>query len=106
MNVDVATKVCFIGMVKGLFTGKGLSNYLNDTKTDFVNARRIINGTDRAKLIASYAVKFYNFLEFEDQPKENDNIENPDSELVQAEAENPITVEDENGIAHQGIAII
>jgi len=33
-----------IGMIKGLFTGKKLSDYLTDTKKDYFNARRIING--------------------------------------------------------------
>lgn len=49
----------FDGMERGLFTKKKLSDYINDKKTDFVNARRIINGLDRAAEIASYAKQFY-----------------------------------------------
>jgi hypothetical protein len=45
-------------MTKGLFTGKKLNDYINNTKTDYVNARKIINGLDRANLIASYAKVF------------------------------------------------
>ena len=48
-------KVMFDGMVRGVFTGKKLSDYINNTKRDYVNARRIINGTDRAKEIAAIA---------------------------------------------------
>jgi predicted chitinase len=47
--------VLFDGMTKGLFTGKKLSDYINDNKRDYINARRIINGTDRAKEIAQIA---------------------------------------------------
>lgn len=50
------------GMTQGWFTGKKLSDYFSESKTDWVNARRIINGTDKASLIAGYAQKFYNAL--------------------------------------------
>lgn len=59
LNPDVAAKIMFAGMTGGWFTGKRLSDYFNDTKEDWVNARRIINGTDRAELIAGYAKKFH-----------------------------------------------
>jgi hypothetical protein len=49
-------------MRKGLYTGRKLSDYINDQKTDFINARRIINGTDKAELIAGYASKFLQAL--------------------------------------------
>lgn len=49
-------------MKNGVYTGKKLSDYINDQKTDFINARRIINGTDRAELIAGYASKFLQAL--------------------------------------------
>ena len=47
-------------MKHGTYTGKKLSDYINDSKLDFINARRIINGTDRAITIAGYADKFLN----------------------------------------------
>lgn len=43
------------GMRDGDFTGKKLSDYINSSKVDFVNARRIVNGTDKAETIAGYA---------------------------------------------------
>ena len=55
----VAAKIMFAGMTEGWFTGKKLSDYFNDTKEDWVNARRIINGTDRADLIAGYGKKYH-----------------------------------------------
>lgn len=49
----------FLCMEKGYYTGKKLGDYFNETKTDWVNARRIINGLDKAELIAGYAQEFY-----------------------------------------------
>jgi len=46
------------GMRRGWFTGKSLGDYINATQTDYVGARRIINGQDRAELIATYAKEF------------------------------------------------
>lgn len=53
-----AATVMYGGMMEGWFTGKKLSDYLGNGKTDFVNARRIINGLDRANDIAGYANSF------------------------------------------------
>lgn len=44
----------FEGMTTGSFTGKRLSQYFGNGHEDPVGARRIINGTDRANLIAGY----------------------------------------------------
>lgn len=54
----IALRAIFDGMTKGMFTGKKLSDYINESKTDYVGARRIVNGTDKAALIAGYAVAF------------------------------------------------
>jgi len=55
----VAVRIMFDGMEHGTFTGKKLSDYFHGTTADWVEARRIINGQDRAKDIASYANIFY-----------------------------------------------
>lgn len=54
LNIPTAAEIIVIGMKGGLFTGVGLGKYFNDAVTDAVNARRIINGTDCAQLIAGY----------------------------------------------------
>jgi len=54
----IALKALFDGMNKGMFTGKKLSDYFSATKDDPRNARRIINGMDRADLLAGYHAKF------------------------------------------------
>lgn len=59
LDLSIATKIMFAGMMKGWFTGKKLGDYFNKTKEDWVNARRIINGMDKAQLIKDYAIKYY-----------------------------------------------
>lgn len=58
LNPDLAVSIMFEGMNKGIFTGRKLIHYLNPDRKDYYNARRIINGTDKAALIASYAEVF------------------------------------------------
>ena len=36
--------ICIVGMRDGWFTGKKLSDYINNDEVDFYNARRIVNG--------------------------------------------------------------
>ena len=54
----IAAKVLIWGMATGAYTGKASRDYLLKRPPDYVNARRIINGTDKASLIASYAKEF------------------------------------------------
>ncbi len=58
MEPDNAAFIMFQGMSDGWFTGKGFADYINERQRDYWNARRIINGTDRADDIAGYAVQF------------------------------------------------
>lgn len=62
LKPDIAYRIMLIGMNKGLFTGKKLSDYITDKNADYINARKIINGNDRAELIAGYATDFENLL--------------------------------------------
>ena len=50
------------GMKDGDFTGKKLSDYISPGSVDYVNARRIVNGTDRAEQIAGYAREYESAL--------------------------------------------
>lgn len=63
MQDEIAVRIMFEGMERGLFTGKKLADYFTSKSSDWVNARRIINGTDRADDIADYAKHFYNALQ-------------------------------------------
>jgi len=58
LEPDTAFPILSVGMHVGSFTGKKLSDYINANKKDYKNARRIINGTDKADVIAGYAFAF------------------------------------------------
>ena len=58
-DMTAAAYILFQGMLDGTFTKKKLSDYFNDDKTDWLNARRIVNGTDKAHEIANIAKMFY-----------------------------------------------
>ena len=69
-NLKIATEVMFEGMLtgrslKGDFTGLHLGMFFNSKKNDPINARRIINGLDKAELIKSYHVKFLKCIVWE-----------------------------------------
>jgi hypothetical protein len=64
----VSTAIMFEGMLRGEsnigdFTGKSLEDYTRGDTFDFINARRIINGTDKAAEIADIALKFLACIE-------------------------------------------
>ena len=54
-NPNVALFVLVHGFRTGAFTGKRLTDYINSQKCDFINARRCINGLDKAQAIAAIA---------------------------------------------------
>jgi putative chitinase len=64
LRPDIAALIMRRGMEEAWFTGKGFSDYLPDvaSRGDFIKARRIINGSDKAEMIADYAVKFQSAL--------------------------------------------
>ena len=49
LDPAIAGKIICIGMAKGLFTGVGLGRYLSSSLDDWYNARRIVNGVDKAQ---------------------------------------------------------
>ena len=69
MDPDIAFKIMLEGMTLGItnrgdFTGRCLEQYFNHTQEDWRNARRIINGMDKADAIAGYGQKFHRSLRF------------------------------------------
>lgn len=65
LRPDIAVEILVTGMEQGAFTGKSLSDYLPDPigrMQQFTNARRIVNGTDRANRIAGYAMNIQDAL--------------------------------------------
>lgn len=59
MVPDIAAAIMFLGMTEGWFTGKKLADYFGPARVgDPLNARRIINGVDKAEAIKGYHTAF------------------------------------------------
>lgn len=58
MDPEFAGQILVQGMMLGTFTGKKLDDFINDDLCNFAEARRIINGTDKANVIAGFAGHF------------------------------------------------
>jgi len=64
MDMDVALKIMVEGMRRGSFTGKALANFFSPGKEDWVGARQIINGLERAHPVGDYGRAFYGALSY------------------------------------------
>jgi predicted chitinase len=60
LNPNVSLFTLVHGFLTGSFTGRKLTDYVNNSKTDFTNARRCINGKDKALQIADLVTKYLN----------------------------------------------
>ena len=58
MQPAIAAEILVRGSMEGWFTKHKLTDHVNATKTDYVNARRVINGTDKAHDIAKLAREY------------------------------------------------
>lgn len=62
LEPDFAAFIMIDGMVKGTFTGRKLADYFNANASDPYNARRTVNGLDKASLIAGYYQEYLDAL--------------------------------------------
>ena len=84
MQPENAAFIMFQGMADGWFTGHEFADHINAGKRDYYNARRIINGTDKAGTIAGYALKFEAALDKAiDAPSEPDAPTQPETHETQ-----------------------
>ena len=58
LDNNISARVLILGMTRGLFTGKKLSDYFNNKVSNPVQARRTVNGLDRADMIANLYDRF------------------------------------------------
>lgn len=67
---EYAARIIVVGLMKGMFTGKKLGDYINASQTDYINARATVNGDVKANgaKIAEYAEKFEMALERAPKP--------------------------------------
>ncbi len=59
LDPKISALVLVIGMRDGKFTGTDLDDHFNVNESDWYNARRIINGTDKAVIIKDIAQEIY-----------------------------------------------
>jgi hypothetical protein len=70
LKPDYAAEIMFHGMNAGVFTGKKFSDYFTKkadgtpAKDNWVGARAIINGNDKAAVIASFGKSYYAGLSY------------------------------------------
>lgn len=62
-----AAKLLVVGMLEGLYTNRRLSDYFSGTVSDPKGARKIINGVDKASLIAGHYEAFLGALKAADE---------------------------------------
>lgn len=63
LDLENTTRIMISGMRDGIFVhGQSLSTYLSPGRKDYYNARRTINGTDKADVIKFYAQKFEDLI--------------------------------------------
>lgn len=55
LDPGIAAAILFRGMIEGLYTGRKLGDYIAGARCDYLNARRVVNGLDRASRIADLA---------------------------------------------------
>lgn len=57
-ELPIAARILVQGCMLGTFTGRKLADFITPDSLDWKNARRVVNGTDKADLIAGYAEKY------------------------------------------------
>ena len=69
MDPDLAARILVIGMEEGWFTGKDVDDYIDDIDEsddedykEYLQARRVVNGTDKQKEIAKLAIEYERIL--------------------------------------------
>jgi len=63
VSPDVSVTLLIEGMMGGWFTGKSLPQYVSGDQRDYVSARRVVNGKDRAHHIAMIAKNYEALVE-------------------------------------------
>ena len=62
MELEVSAHILVYGMLYGSFTGRKLSDYFTAQFSRWKEARRIVNGTFHADLVAGASIKIYGVL--------------------------------------------
>lgn len=76
LKPEYAVIILIVGMIEGWFTGKKLGDYLDgideddaEDRREHINARRVVNGTDKATEIADIAMAYERALRDSGRPE-------------------------------------
>jgi hypothetical protein len=58
LDPAIASQILVVGCMEGWFTGKRIPDYIDISKSGFEGARRVVNGTDKAREIAAIARQY------------------------------------------------
>lgn len=107
LDPAISVRVLIAGCLKGWFTGKDLDDFIDgvdesdaEDAREYAAARKVVNGTDRAQLIADYAIVFERALT--DGPVK----ELPKNEHIEPDVSKPPTRAESGGWLAALIAII
>jgi hypothetical protein len=67
LREDIAVRILVEGMRDGVFTGRALREFVEEGTEDFVGARRVVNGRDKAEEVAGYARLYLAALRAEEE---------------------------------------
>lgn len=89
---DLSAILTVQGMLGGHFTGRGLAAFINDGKADFINARKTMNGLDRAETIADIAERYLQAIRLAMAGSPRTIIDAPIVSRAGAESDGPFSV--------------
>lgn len=101
LRPDYAAKIIVKGMTEGWFTTRELADYDN-----YQDMRRIVNGTDKAKEIAAYAVKFEKALVAQGKAQEAPPVVAAPTVPPTPESPPPVNSEASHGILSALLALV
>lgn len=89
MDPDIAARILVIGMEEGWFTGKDVDDYIDDLDEsddedykEYLQARRVVNGTDRQKEIAKLAIEYERILKEDGYEIAKEEVEEKETEVL------------------------
>lgn len=89
---DLSAKITVLGMLGGNFTGRGLAAFINDDRADFINARKVVNGLDRAETIADIADRYLQAIRLAMAGAPRAIVDTPIVSRAGAESDGPFSV--------------
>lgn len=89
---EIAALIICFGMMDGSFTGLSLPTFVNASKVDYINARKVVNALDRAEEIAARADRYLSVIREANNRPLSSIPKPPLSAPPMPETDNPVRV--------------